>query len=173
MNDEEKYKIAFRFTTGASTGLTFLEDYLCVNQKTDLAFIRSIYMLLSYNTELLLKSRIVMAGSFLNKDDLKKKLTILSHDLIKIKKELGDDELLKIGIEEITKNNTQYIIKTINKTEIIIEDFIDIRYDYIFGKMRSISNDEYKKIKEYIDGLFSILKSVKNKNEERTKKELK
>ncbi len=86
MSNEEKYKIAFRLTTGSSTGLTFLQDYLYDNQETDPAFIRSIYILLSYNVELFLKSRVVMLGSFLNENDLKKKLTSLSHNLLNIKK---------------------------------------------------------------------------------------
>ena len=169
MNDKEKYKIAFRLSTGASCGLSFIDDYLYNNQETDLAYIRSIYMLLSYNTELLLKSRVVMLKSFLNKDKLKNKLTSLSHNLIKIKKELGSDELLKIGIKEITKSDTQYIIKTINDTEIKIEDFTDIRYDYLFGKMRSISGYGHKEIKKYTRDLLNILKFVKRYNEETIK----
>jgi hypothetical protein len=169
MNDKEKYEIAFRLTVGASSGFHFLKDYLCNNQKTDIAYIRSIYMLFSYYVELLLKSRIVMLGSFSNKDDLKKKLINLSHNLIKIKKELGNDELLKIGIKEITKNDTKYIIKTINNTEIKVEDFIDIRYDYLFGKMRNISGEEHKEIMEYLEDLFKILKFVKKYNEEMIK----
>ena len=166
MNNKEKYKIAFRLTTGSSCGLTFLEDYLHHNQKTDIAFIRSIYMLLSYNVELLLKSRVVMLGSFLNENKLKNKLINLSHNLIKIKKELGSAELFKVGIREIIKSDTSYIIKTTSDTEIKIEDFIDIRYDYLFGKMRSISGNEYEEIMKYLKDLFKILKSVKKYNEQ-------
>ena len=169
MNNKEKYEVAFRLTAGASSGLNFLEDYLYDNQKTDIAYIRSIYMLLSYYVELLLKSRVVMLGSFLNKDDLKKKLIKVSHNLIKIKKELGSNELLKIGIKEVTKNDTEYIIKTTNNTEIKVEDFIDIRYDYLFGKMRVISGKEHKEIMKYIEYLFKILESVKKYNEETLK----
>ena len=166
MNNGEKYKVAFRLTNGSSSGLTFLEDYLYNNPKVDVAFIRSIYMLLSYNVELFLKSRVVMCGSFLSEDDLKKKLINLSHNLIKIKKELGDAELLKIGVKEINKSDTLYIIKTTSDIEIKIEDFIDIRYDYLFGKMRLIAGEEHTEIMKYLKELFKILKFVEKYNEQ-------
>ncbi len=73
--------------------------------------------------------------------------------------------MLKIGIKKITKSDTQYIMETTKDTEIRIEDFIDIRYDYIFGKMRMIYGNEYKEIKKYLDVLFGILKSVKDQND--------
>lgn len=169
MNNKERYKISFRLTTESSAGFAFLENYLYKNEKTDLAFIRTINLLLSYQVELLLKSRVVMLGAFLNEDELKKRLTSLSHNLIRIKKELGSNELLKIGIKEITKSDTLYIIKTVDNTEIKVEDFVDIRYDYLFGKMRTISGNEYKEITEYLKDLFKILKSVKKCNEEMVK----
>jgi len=166
MNNEEKYKIAFRFTAGTSSGLSFLEDYLYDKKNTDIAYIRSIYILLSYHVELLLKSRVVMTGSFSDKDKLKAKLTKLSHDLTKIGQELNKVELSKIGIKNITKNGTKFIIETVNNIKIKTEDFTDIRYDYLFGKMRTISDNEYKEIKDYIEELFKILNLIEKYNEE-------
>jgi len=166
MDDNEKYKIAFRLAAGASSGLYFLKDYLYNKGSTDLAYIRSISILLSYHVELLLKSRVVMLGSFSNEKELKKKLTSLSHDLTKIEKEIGNNELLKIGIIKITKNNTKYIIETTNGIEIKTEDFIDIRYDYLFGKMRTINGEEYREIEGYIKELLKILGLIKKYNEE-------
>lgn len=126
MNNQEKYKIAFRMTCRASSGLCFIEDHLMRYFVTDSAFLRSFYILLSYNAELILKSRIVMTGSFIDKNEIDKKIKSLSHDILKIGKVLGDDELMKLGIKEITKTDNQYKIITINKKEAIIEDFTDI-----------------------------------------------
>lgn len=165
MNDIEKYEIALRLAIGASSGFQFLEDYLDNNQKTDIIFIRPIHILLSYSFELLLKSRVVMLGMFSNKEEINKKLTDLSHDLIKISKEIGGTELLKLGIQEIIKDDVQYIIKTNNKIRICVENFVDIRYDYIFGKNRIISHNEYKKIIKNINNLFNMLTKVKTLNE--------
>lgn len=169
MNDQEKYKIAFRLTTGASSGLQFLEDHLSNNQKTDIAFIRSIYILLSYYVELLLKSRIVMVGIFSDESEIKKCLTFLSHNLSEMGNQLGNAELLKAGIKKITKNNTQYIIKTVSNGDIFVEDFVDIRYDYIFGRSRVVSRNEHEKIMKYINNLFEILVYVKTLNAEQIK----
>lgn len=165
MNSKEKYKIAFRLSTGASCGLHFLEDYLSVNKVTDIAYIRSISLLFSYNFELLLKSRFTMVDSFKNEQDLRIKLRKLSHNLIKIKNKLGKKELSKIGIREISQNDTKYIIDTTKNTRIEIEDFTDLRYDYLFGKSRNVNGYEYSNMVNYITELFIILKYVKKYNE--------
>lgn len=166
MDNEEKYKIAFRLTTGASSGMMFIQHHFYMDPNTDLTSIRSVYILLSYYVELLLKSRVVMLGNFENKNEINSKLINLSHDLIKISKELKVEELLDLGIKNITKNGTRYIIKTTNNSAIFIEDFVDIRYDYIYGKHRVISHNEHKNILRYIDDLFVILQKVKILNEQ-------
>lgn len=76
MTNEEKYKYAYKLTSVASSGLTFIEDSLAntMNDATDLAFLRSFYMMLSYNFELILKSRVVMLDSFVDKDAINNEL---------------------------------------------------------------------------------------------------
>lgn len=105
-----------------------------------------------------------MMGSFIDKDEIDKKLKSLSHDILKIGQALGDDELTGLGIKKITKNDNQYKITTIDDKVTIIEDFADIRYDFIDGKVRTIDNEEHKRVKEYVDTLFIILKRAKDKN---------
>ena len=73
---------------------------------------------------------------------------------------------MKIGIKKITKNDTKYIIETANNIKIKTEDFTDIRYDYLFGKMRTINGNEYEEIIKHIEELFKILELVKKYNEE-------
>ena len=165
MNNQEKYDIAFRMTARASTGLSFIEDHLTRYQFTDSAFLRSFYILLSYNTELILKSRVVMKDNFLNKNEINKKLTALLHDIEKIGKDMGNAELLKLGINTIAKNEDRYILTTTDWKVIYIEDFVDIRYDFIEGKIRTIDNQEHERIKGYVEQLRLILQKVKKENE--------
>ena len=166
MNNQEKYDIAFRMTVRASTGLSFVKDYLTGSSSTDPAYLRSLYILLSYSTELILKSRVVMMGNFLNKNEVNNALRDLLHNIEKIGKEIGNVELLKLGINAITKNGDRYILTTTDNNEIYIEDFADIRYDFIEGKIRTVDNQEHERIMEYVEQLFSILQKAKKENEE-------
>jgi len=165
MNNQEKYNIAYRMTSRASTGLSFIEDYLSEHPSTDPAYLRSIYILLSYNAELILKSRVVMKDNFLNKDKVDKKLKALLHNIEKIGEDIGNIELLKLGINTITKNGNRYILTITGDKEIYIEDFADIRYDFIEGKIRTIDDQEHERIKGYVDQLLSILQKAKKENE--------
>lgn len=86
-----------------------------------------------------------------------------SHSFLKISQKLGNDELRKIGIKSIAldKVHSNYFIKTTNDKRISIEDFNDIRYDFINGKLRVVAYGEYEKIKSYVDTLGKILTKVK------------
>jgi len=167
MNDQEKYKYAYALTSVASTGLSFVEDSLTsiMNDKTDLAWLRSFYILLSYNFELILKSRITMVEGFTDKQALNNRLVQLGHDIQAIKNALGKTHLEEIGINNIEKN-TQYKISAIDGKEVLIEDFTKIRYDFLNNIVRSVDSQEHTRIKGYLDVLFSILQKAKEKNEE-------
>jgi len=166
MNNQEKYDIAFRMTVRAFAGLSFVEDYLTGSPSTDPAYLRSLYILLSYSAELILKSRVVMMGNFLNKNKIDNALRDLLHNIEKIGKEIGNVELLKLGINAITKNGDRYILTTTDNNKIYIEDFADIRYDFIEGKIRTVDNQEHERIMGYVEQLFSILQKAKKENEE-------
>lgn len=83
MTNKEKHKYAYALTSVASTGLSFIEDSLSRIMKdvTDRAYLRSFYILLSYNFELILKSRVVMVKSFSDKKAINDKLRNLGHDI--------------------------------------------------------------------------------------------
>lgn len=168
MANEEKYKYAYKLTSVASTGLSFVEDSLACLMKnaTDLAFLRSFYMLLSYNLELILKSRIVMTENFLDKNVVNDELRKLGHDIKKIGERLGENNLKDLGIKEIGENN-QYKITTTENKEVYVENFTKIRYDFLDDVMRNVDNQEHERIKEYIKALTDvILRKAKEKNEE-------
>lgn len=167
MNQQEKYKYAYKLTSIASTGLTFIEDSLAntMSTATDMAFLRSFYMLLSYNFELILKSRIVMSGNFPDKNAMNNELRKLGHDIKKIGDKLGDAGLNELGIKKIDEN-AQYKITTTDNKEVFIENFTKIRYDFLDDVMRTVDNQEHERIKEYTR-IFTdvILRKTKEKNE--------
>ena len=168
MTNKEKHKYAYKLTSVASSGLCFIEDSLAniMNDTTDRSFLRSFYMLLSYNFELILKSRVVMIGNFVDKDAINEDLRKLGHDIKKIGERLGDANLKDIGVKEITEN-TQYKITTTDNKEVFIENFTKIRYDFLDDVMRNVDNQEHERIKEYIKTLTDvILRRAKEKNEE-------
>lgn len=168
MNNEEKYKYAYKLTSVASTGLSFIEDSLAclMRNATDLAFLRSFYILLSYNLELILKSRIVMIKTFSDKSAINDELRRLGHDIKKIGEELRENNLRDLGIKEIIENN-QYKITTTEDKEIYVENFTKIRYDFLDDVMRNGDNQEHERIKEYTKILTDvILRKAKEKNKE-------
>lgn len=168
MNNQEKYRYAYALTSVASSGLTFVEESLAniMNDGTDPLFLRSFYILLSYNFELILKSRVAMIGNFLDQGAMNDDLRKLGHDIKKIGERLGDAYLNDIGVKEISEN-TQYKIKTTDDQEVVIENFTKIRYDFLDDVMRTIDNKEHERIKEYAQTLTDvILRKAKQKNEE-------
>lgn len=167
MNNQEKYKYAYKLTSVSSTGLSFIEDSLAniMNAATDMAFLRSFYMLLSYNFELILKSRIVMTRNFSDKNAINDELRKLGHDIKMIGEKLGKNNLNDLGIKEIAEN-AQYKITTTDNKEVFIEDFTKIRYDFLDDVMRNVDSKEHERIKEYIKTLTDvILRKAKEKNE--------
>lgn len=168
MTNKEKHKYAYSLTSVASTGFYFIEDYLSrtINNVIDMACLRSLYILLSYNFELVLKSRVVMVKSFSDKKVINDELINLGHDITKIGKSLGNSNLKELGIEKIRKNDNKYKIITTNNKEFYIENFTKIRYDFLDDVMRDVDNQEHMRIKECAEILVSILVKAKEKNEE-------
>ncbi len=168
MNQQEKYKYSRKLTCVVSTGLTFIEDSLemTMNEATDLSYLRSFYMLMSYNFELILKSRIVMLEDFVDKNAMIARLKELGHNINEIAEALKVAGLEELGISKIEKN-AQYKITTTDSKKILVEDFIKIRYDFLDDVMRRVDNSEHKRLKEYMETLIGIiLKKAKEKNEE-------
>lgn len=166
MNNKEKHKYAYALTSVASTGLSFIEDSLSrvMSGGTDMAYLRSFYILLSYNFELILKSRIVMLNNFPDKNAINGELRKLGHDILKIKEALATN-LQELGIKEITENGSRYEVTTVDDKKIQIEDFKKIRYDFLDDVMRNVDNQEHIRIKEYAETMITILRKAKEKNE--------
>ena len=136
-----------------------------MNDATDMAYLRSFYILLSYNFELILKTRIVMVKNFSDKKAINDELIKLGHDITKIGETLATN-LEELGIKKITENGSQYKVITTGDKEVYIENFTKIRYDFLDDVMRNVDNQEHARIKEHAEILVSILRKAKEKNEE-------
>lgn len=165
MDNEVKKQIAFRIIARVSTGFSFIEDKYIVPQRKaggpDLAWVRNVYILFSFYFELLLKSAIVLTQPFADIVELSSKLKRLGHNIKAICDEI--DNLDDIGIKDISFQNGEYKIATFDKI-IYVKDFNDIRYDFIEGKVRSLTSKEDSIIEESLNGAYEILEKIKYKH---------
>lgn len=153
MNEGEKKEVLQRLVTRVSTGLLFIEfDYLPRHENPDAAWIRNIYILISFYTELLLKAVYVINNDFKSLDDLDIQLRKLGHNLEKIASGFNRDNF---GITSIRLKKDEYCIET-DLGNFCAKDFNDIRYDFIDGKMRILNGDEHKLFKEQIEIMLKI-----------------
>ena len=165
MNNQEKYDYCYQLTQNASSGFSFLEDYLAKNKQTDCAYLRTVHILLPYYTELMLKSRILASNNVSDKDGMINLLKKSGHDLKKIGKTLGSGELLKIGIQNIEKTpGLKYRFEVVSENTFEIEDFANIRYDFLEDKRHVVNSGEHKKIEDIITLLSQILMKIKEEN---------
>jgi len=166
MTNEEVKKIAFRVIARVETGFSFIEDnYLIPQRKNsgpDTAWLRSVYILFSFHFELLLKSALILFCSFSSKKELERKLLKVGHNLNVIIKELGDEGAAYIGIKSVSVANGEYEVIALNG-KILVKDFIDIRYDFIEGRVRDIYSDEDLIISQSINLSRDVLNKIKQR----------
>lgn len=156
MDEEEKREIGQRLTTRVSTGLSFIEfNYLNNHSTPDAAWIRNIYILLSFYTELLLKAIFIATKQFNNIGELDNQLRKIGHDFEAAGREIGKDRLSEFDIKNIQFENHEYLIET-NVGDFYVKDFNDIRYDFIDGKVRTLHGDEHEKFKKQIEIMLAI-----------------
>ena len=161
MDENEKKRIGRGLTSRISTGLSFIEfNYLNNHSTPDPAWIRNIYILLSFYTELLLKAIYVAKKDFVDVSDLDKKLRKIGHDFIAASREIGKDELSQFGIKDIRFVNHEYLVET-ETGRFYVKDFNDIRYDFIDGRVRKLNGDEHEKFKKQIEIMLAINSKLK------------
>lgn len=160
----EQKTLTNRAISRAKTGLYFIVECLDKIHRhgTDAAFSRSIYILLSFNFELILKSRVILTRSGTAQEDLLKDLK--HHDLEKISRELPGDSLNDINISSIAKRHNmdfdEYEIKIVNGEKIIIQDLVDVRYDFIKNSLRNSDPNESGRIRKEIDIMLGMIKKM-------------
>lgn len=156
-----KNEILQSLSARISTGLTFIEfEYLRRHSSPDSAYIRNIYILLSYYSELLIKAIYIATTETENINVLDEKLKKQAHDLKKIGKEIGAEKLMEYGIFKIDKIGEEYSIRTIGEV-FYVKDFTDIRYDFIGNRVRTLEGDEHILFQHQIKIMHQILKRLK------------
>lgn len=157
MRPRTKQAILRRLVTRIRTGTSFIEFVYLDRYKTpDTAWIRNIYILLSFYTELLLKAIYVYEKKHGSKKDLDVVFRKQSHNLERIANDIGETVLLKYGIFEVKRMRTnEYRIKT-DVGNFYVKDFIDIRYDFVDGRVRKLTGREHDMFKTQIVAINRI-----------------
>ncbi len=151
-----KRRLGRGLTSRVSAGLSFIEfNYLSYHSTPDPAWIRNIYILLSFYTELLLKAIFVAKKQFIDVNDLDNKLRKIGHDFVVAAREIGNADMQEFGIKDIRFINHEYIVET-EDGEFYVKDFNDIRYDFIERKVRTLNGDEHEKFKKQIEIMLKI-----------------
>ncbi len=164
MSNNIKIELAKKAAGGGSSGLYFIDDILRNKSGgTDMAFSRSWYILLSFNFELILKAILIIE----NKQNTKKAIlnSIKSHNLVSLSKIIDKKSLNKYGIDSIEKeiknNFISYIVKiSNNRGSIIIQDLIDVRYDFEKEELRISDPNEINRIKKEVNLLLSVIDEI-------------
>lgn len=165
----DKQKLARQAIERANGGLDFLEE--CLRNKhggTDVAWSRSWYILLSFNFELILNSLLILESDKKKRSDIIKDIKSVkpSHDFEKLSQKISNERLSSSGIKSIKKTQsrgfTAYIVKAINKKQIIVQDLVDVRYDFKKDNLRQIDPNEKDRIKEEIKSLQEIVRRIQN-----------
>jgi hypothetical protein len=163
-NKTEKEVLATRAVSRAKSALNFLDECLeCFYKgETDFAYSRSMYILMSYSFELILKSRLLLASNQTERESLIKE--IKSHDLRALSRKLSENELRSINIKSIQRKNNsgfiEYIIEMIDGGKVVIQDLIDVRYDFEKDNFRKIESNEPARIKGEIDILYKVVTKI-------------
>lgn len=161
MDQAEQKKVGQALTSRVSAGLTFIEfNYLNNHPTPDAAWIRNIYILLSFYTELLLKGIYVAKKQFENLTDLDNKLKSIGHNFVSAGEVIGEDVLHEFGIKSIHSEGHEYIVET-EDGKFYVQDFNDIRYDFIDGRVRTLNGDEHIMFKKQIEIMEKINTKLK------------
>ncbi len=164
MLSDTKIELAKKALGRGGSGLYFIEDVLRNRSGgTDLAFSRSWYILLSFNFELILKAILILE----NKLDTKEEIldSIKGHDLAKLSSGIDTDSLRKYGINKISKQVSNSFISynveiSSDRGCVIIQDLIDVRYDFEKEQLRNSDAGEMDRIKNEIKLLLSVVEEI-------------
>lgn len=160
---KNRQKLLQRIISRASSGLYFIDE----NKKhiSDLAWSRSIQILFSFFTELVIKSMLILDNLHYDNEDILNDLK--THNFELLIKNLNKKVLKQFKIKQIRKikenNFLFYEIIFIDDYVMKVPDFIDIRYDFNKEELRSIGKinqnilgKDLKKLLEIIETITSI-----------------
>jgi hypothetical protein len=153
----------------ASGGFNFILECLEYIHRggTDPAYSRPAYILLSYHSELLLESYLLLKEEHTKKT--KEELEALlkgkhNHDLKDLADKIGKESLVVLGIKTVgseTKNDLKrYVMTLANGDKIIVEDSVTVRYDFKYDRRRDIDPDESERMRSEVGHLLEMTNKV-------------
>ncbi len=163
-----KDQISNNILARANSTLYFLEHaFKFAGMKAnDVAWQRSVLIMLSYAFELILKAEIVTTSTNQDLNDINQELKAFGHNIQKILCELdsrGALPSMKITSYQVSNNGSfrQYEISFDDQKQLVVEDFVDIRYDYIKTALRNVTSHEI--VIEHIDKMIELSKNVNSR----------
>ena len=154
--------LAQRAIGRAESGLYFLGEILNGESgETDIACSRSLYILFSYNFELILSSLVCLDNSEEAGSSVIQKLKCIrpQHDYGELSKLISKESLKKVGITSVTREGRDFIeyhVKLLDKSIIKIQDLVDVRYDFKKDTRRNINPHEMSDMKDTLEKLLKI-----------------
>lgn len=145
-------------------GFLFIDEilYKIHTGGTDAAWSRSVYLLMSYNFELLLKGLIIYYSD-LEFSVLRSDKKFKSHNFEQLFNLLSKDVQNEYGILQIKKvisNFVTYEVTAKGHLKIVLEDFVDVRYDFEKPYLRAGDKTESERIKKEVDFFLNIINKI-------------
>lgn len=161
----KKQILAGRALARANSGLYFLEEAMRHMQGgTDAAYSRSCYILLAYNFELMLSSIFMLASQKITQKDIVNELISASkkHDFANLFGKIPISSRLEISKVEKDESSdfTEYSVELNDGSKIIVQDLIDVRYDFKKDNLRKINPNEVEDIKTAIIAFRKIIETI-------------
>jgi len=95
-------------------------------------------------------------------DDLIKE--IKSHDLEELSKRLSKNALNGLDIKNIRRGEssgfTEYVIEMFSGDKIVLQDLVDVRYDFVKNSLRKFDPEESNKMKNEAKIMISMTKKI-------------
>lgn len=165
MNKDIKNELAKRAIFRAQSGLYFLQDVVLphIRSGTDAAYSRSAYILLSFNTELVLSALFILGSKKTSESEIIKDLITASklHNLQNLFGKILQE--FHFGVQDVVRKNTdgfvRYDIK-INGSTITIEDLTDVRYDFKKNARRPVNQNEGADLRDSTSVLLDLARNI-------------
>ncbi len=103
---------------------------------------------------------IIVEEDFKDIEELDGVLRKLGHNLYEIGQRLGPEKLSRFGIKEIKLLDHEYVIEA-DDGKFNVMDFVDIRYDFLNDRIRTIKGNEHVMFHRQIRVMYRINDQLK------------
>lgn len=167
MNKNMKNELAKRAIFRAQSGFYFLRNIVLphIRSGTDAAYSRSAYILLSFNTELVLSALFILGSKKTLELEIIGDLITASklHNLQNLFGKIPQE--FRFGIQSVVRKNTNEFVRydiKINNSTITIEDLTDVRYDFKKNTSRPVNQKEGNDLRHSTILLLELVRNIIN-----------